>query len=613
MSRNDEVAALLEEFADLLEATGVEYKPTAYRRAAENVREHTAPIENLAGEGEDAVAEIDRVGDAIASKIVEYFETGEIEELEALRAELPVDMAGLTAVEGVGPKTVGSLYEALGVTTLDELEAAAEAGEIREVSGFGAKTEENILDNVPFAREARKRTRLGDARPVADAALSHLADVDAVASVEVCGSIRRWKDTIGDIDLLVASEAREPIVEAFTDWSEADATIEAGTGKASVRASGTRVDLRVVDPEEFGAALQYFTGSRAHNVAVHNRAIDRDLKLNEYGLFDVSDVDDADAGVDGDGAADVDGRRVGERVAGGTEAGVYEALDMDPVPPELREDNGEVAAAAAGELPALVETGDLRGDLHTHTDWSDGGFSIAEMIGAAAERGYDYHVVTDHAAGPGIFGNTGLDEAEISEQAEAVADAVSETDGAVMGRETDGASAGDGDAEIEVFHGIEANIDAEGAISTDDATLADLDLVVASPHSALGQDDEAATERLIRAVEHPHVDVLGHPTGRIINSRPGVSPDVEAVVAAAADAGTAIEVNANPARLDADGDTVRAALDAGATIAVNTDAHAPRELDNARYGVHTARRGWAETADVLNARSAEGLRAFLDD
>jgi DNA polymerase (family 10) len=581
MSRNDEVAALLEEFADLLEATGVEYKPTAYRRAAENVREHAAPIEGLAAEGEDAVAEIDRVGDAIASKVVEYFETGEIEELEALREELPVDMAGLTAVEGVGPKTVGSLYEALGVTTLDELEAAAEAGEIREVSGFGAKTEQNILDNVPFARESRKRTRLGDARPVADAALDYLADLDAVASVEVCGSIRRWKATIGDIDLLVASDAREPIVESFTDWPEADATIEAGTGKASVRASGTRVDLRVVDPDEFGAALQYFTGSRAHNVAVRNRAIDRDLKLNEYGLFDVSGVDDPDAG-----------QRVGERVAGETEAGVYEALDMDPVPPELREDNGEVEAAAAGELPDLVETGDLRGDLHTHTDWSDGGFSIAEMARAAAERGYDYHVVTDHATGPGMVGGVGLDEDAIESQAAAIADAAESVD-------------------IPILHGIEANVDADGDLSTADETLAALDIVVASPHSALGQDAEAATDRLIRAVEHPHVDVLGHPTGRLINERPGVEPDVEAVVAAAAGADTAIEVNANPARLDADGEFVRAAVEAGATIAVDTDAHAPRELDNARYGIHTARRGWAAAADVLNARSLNELRSFL--
>ena len=599
MSRNDEVATRLEEFADLLAATGVEYKPTAYRRAAENVRDHPAPIEGLAADGEDAVAEIDRVGDAIAAKVVEYVETGAIEELEALREELPVDMGGLTAVEGVGPKTVGSLYDALGVTDLDELEAAAEAGEIREVSGFGAKTERNILDNIPFAREARERTRLGDARPLADGALAYLADRDAVESVEVCGSIRRWRPTIGDVDLLVASEVREPIVEAFTDWETADATIEAGTGKASVRADGTRVDLRVVDPDEFGAALQYFTGSRAHNVAVRNRAIDRGLKLNEYGLFDVSDLDEeGDGGPDGDDgpvdgdAEEPDSTRAGERVAGEDEAEVYRALDMEPVPPELREDRGEVEAAAEDRLPLLVGGDDLRGDLHTHTDWSDGGFSIAEMARAAEERGYDYHAVTDHATGPGMVGGVGLDEAAIEEQAAAVAETADEVD-------------------VPILHGIEANIDADGGLATDDETLAALDLVVASPHAALGQDREAATERLVRAAEHPHVDVLGHPTGRLINERPGLDPDVEAVAAAAAAAGTAIEVNANPARLDADGEFVRAAVEAGATIAVDTDAHAPRELDNARYGVHTARRGWAETADVLNARSLDGLRSFL--
>ncbi|MDB2263452.1 helix-hairpin-helix domain-containing protein [Halorubrum ezzemoulense] len=601
MSRNDEVATRLEEFADLLEATGVEYKPTAYRRAAENVRDHPAPIEGLAADGEDAVAEIDRVGDAIAAKIVEYVETGEIGELTELREELPVDMAGLTAVEGVGPKTVGSLYDALGISDLDELETAAEAEEIREVSGFGAKTEENILDNIPFAREARERTRLGDARPVADDALAYLADRDAVESVEVCGSIRRWKPTIGDIDLLVASEERDPIVEAFTDWEAADATIEAGTGKASVRADGTRVDLRIVDPGEFGAALQYFTGSRAHNVAVRNRAIDRGRKLNEYGLFDVSDAegeaaDDDAEGEAADGAAadgaEADATRAGERIAGESEDEVYRALDMDPVPPELREDRGEVEAAAEGRLPPLVGPDELRGDLHTHTDWSDGGFSIAEMAAAAEERGYDYHVVTDHATGPGMVGGVGLDESDIEAQAAAVAEAADEVD-------------------IPLLHGIEANIDAGGDLSTDDATLAALDLVVASPHAALGQDAEAATERLVRAVEHPHADVLGHPTGRLINERPGLDPDVEAVAEAASASGTAIEVNANPARLDADGEFVRAAVEAGATIAVNTDAHAPRELDNARYGVHTARRGWARAADVLNARSLDGLRSFL--
>ena len=597
MSRNDEVAALLEEFADRLEATGVEYKPSAYRRAAENVRDHATPIESLAADGADAVAAIDRVGEAIAAKIVEYFETGSIDELEALRAELPANIEALTAIEGVGPKTVGTLYEALGVTTLDEMEAAAEAGEIRTVSGFGAKTETSILEHIPFARQSRERTRLGDARPLADDALAHFEAVDAVSRIEVCGSIRRWRDTIGDVDLLVASADRDPVFDAFSSWSAVDETIEAGESKASVRAAGTRVDLRVVDEDQFGAALQYFTGSLAHNVALRNRALDQGCTLNEYGLFELTEPveeadDEADAAETADGAAGEDGSATGDRVAGETEAGVYEALGLSFVPPELREDTGEIAAAAADDLPDLVELDALRGDLHTHTDWSDGGFSPDEMVAAAESRGYDYYAITDHGEGPGVFGNTGLDGEALSAQADAIADVAA-------------------DASIEVLHGVEANIAADGSIVPGEAVLADLDVVVASPHAALDAEPAAATERLVSAVEHPSVDILGHPTGRLINSRPGLSPNMETVAEAAAREGVAIEVNANPARLDADGTAVRAAVDAGATIVVNTDAHAPGELDNARYGVHTARRGWAETADVLNTYSRSALRSFL--
>ncbi|MFA9515617.1 DNA polymerase/3'-5' exonuclease PolX [Halopenitus sp. H-Gu1] len=581
MSRNDEIATVLEEFADLLEAKGVEYKPTAYRRAAENVREHPAPVEGLAGEGADALKEIDRVGEAIASKIVEYVRTGSIEELDELREELPVDMTALTRVEGVGPKTVGTLYSELDIKTLDELEGAAEAGEIREIKGFGTKTEKNILENVPFARNAQKRDRLGDARPVADAALSYLADLGSVSKLEVCGSIRRWRDTIGDVDVLVASDERKAVVESFTDWPEADATIEAGANKASVRANGLRVDLRVVVIEEFGSALQYFTGSQEHNIAVRNRAIDQGLKVNEYGVFDVSDLDGPTVG-----------QRVGDRIAGETEAGVYDALGMAWVPPELRENAGEVSAAADHGLPDLLEEGDVRGDIHTHSDWSDSNYTIAEMVEAATERGYDYHAVTDHATGPGIVGSVGLDEDDLTAQAEAVA-AVRE------------------EATIDVLHGVEANIDADGGLSTDGDALADLDIVIASPHAALG-NDEGATERLVQAIEHPEVDVLGHPTGRIINGRAGLRVDFDRIGKAAAREGVAIEVNANPARLDANGEAVRAIIDAGATIAIATDAHSPREFEYVRYGVHTARRGWAERADVINTRSSEELRTFLE-
>ncbi|MFB6252255.1 MAG: DNA polymerase/3'-5' exonuclease PolX [Halobellus sp.] len=583
MSRNAEVAARFEEFADLLEADDVSYKPSVYRRAAENIREHPEPIEDLAAGGEEAVAEIDGVGDAISSKIVEYVETGKIAELEALREDLPVDIEALTRVEGVGPKTVGTLYETLGITTLDELAAAAEAGEIQDVRGFGPKTEENIRENVAFAREAQERERLGDARPLADDVLRYLRETDAVVEVDVAGSIRRWRDTIGDVDVLVASEAGEEVVDTFVAWPGATDTIEAGDAKASVRAGDVRVDLRVVVPDEFGAALQYFTGSKDHNVELRNRAIARDLKMNEYGVFDVSGVSNPSTG-----------QRVGDRIAGETEASMYEALGLPWVPPELREGNGEIDAAADDALPALLEARALRGDLHTHTDWSDGRSSIDEMVNAAIERGYDHYAVTDHATGPGMVGDVGLSEEDLRTQMGAIDDV------------RDGL-----DADLVLLHGVEANIDADGDLSTDDGVLEALDVVVASPHAALGQDREAATERLVRAVEHPSVDILGHPSGRLLNEREGLEFDIERVAEAAAGAGTALEINADPARLDLPGEHVRIAVEAGATIAIDTDAHAPGALGYARYGAHTARRGWCEREDVLNAWSTEELRSFL--
>ncbi|MUV60457.1 DNA polymerase/3'-5' exonuclease PolX [Halobacterium sp. CBA1126] len=583
MSRNNEVAGVLEEYADLLEAQGVDYKPNTYRRAASNVRDYPEAVEDLAAEGADAVQRIDGVGEAIASKVVEYVETGEIEELEAEREKLPVDIEELTAVEGVGPKTVRKLYDALGVQTLDDLEAAAEGGEIQDVEGFGPKTEQNILDHVGFARQAQERELLGDGRPIAEDVRAFLADLDEVDRVEVAGSTRRWRETIGDVDVLVASDAGEAVGEALTAWDRADETLDLGPTKTSVRANRLRVDIRVVVDEEFGAALQYFTGSKDHNVTVRNHAIDQAKKVNEYGVFDVSEVDDPDAG-----------QRVGERLASETEEDVYDALGLPWIPPELREDRGEVEAAAAGDLPDLLADDDVRGDLHAHTEWSDGDLAVEEMVAGAAEFGHDYVAVTDHAEGPGVFGDSGLSDDDLREQAEEVA-AVRE------------------DAAIDVFHGVEANVDADGNVGdVSDDVLADLDVVVASPHSGLGDDGGDQTERLIAAVEHPHVDVLGHPSGRLINDRPAMEFDPGALAEAAADAGTALEVNSNPHRLDLWGSVVQTAVEAGATVAVNTDAHSTSEYANVEYGVHTARRGWAEAGDVLNARDADGVREFLD-
>ena len=594
MRRNDEIARRFEEFADRLEADGVAYKPSAYRRAAENIRECADPIEDLAAEGQDAVESINRVGDAIASKVIEYIETGSIDELDELRDRLPVEIDALTRVDGVGPKTVGSLYDELGITTLDELAAAAEAEEIRDVSGFGAKTETNIRENVAFARQAGERERLGDVRPLADEVLTFLRRREIVETSEVAGSIRRWRDTIGDIDVLAASTESNQVVDAFTDWSAATNVIEAGENKASLRAEGVRIDLRVVDPDEFGAALQYFTGSKDHNVALRNRAIERDLKMNEYGVFDVSDVNTNN---NADNDADIDDRntqRIGDRIAGETEQSMYEALELPWIPPELRENRGEIEAAAEGTLSELLTVEDMCGDLHTHTTRSDGRASREQMVDAAVGRGYEYYAVTDHASGPGMVGGIGLSDDDLREQREAIKTA-SETRG----------------DEIELLAGVETNIDAEGDLSTGDDILTELDVVVASPHTALGQERETATERLIRAVNHQSVDVLGHPTGRRINERPGLDIDIERVARAAAEAETALEVNANPTRLDLHGTFIQVARDAGATIAINTDAHAPESLAYARYGVHTARRGWCTPPDVLNSFDLTDLREFL--
>ncbi|MFB6201408.1 MAG: DNA polymerase/3'-5' exonuclease PolX, partial [Halorhabdus sp.] len=516
-------------------------------------------------------------GEAIASKIVEYVESGEIAELEQLRADVPVEMDALTSVEGVGPKTAGTLYAELGIETLDDLEAAARAGDIQDVSGFGAKTEQNILEGIDFARQAHKRQLLGEARPRGERVREYLRDVESVESCELAGSIRRWKPTIGDVDALVASTDGPAVVAAFTGWEETDRVIEAGDQKASVRSGGVRIDLRVVDPADFGAALQYFTGSKTHNVALRNRAIERELKMNEYGVFDVSGVEDDD-------------QRAGERIAGETEQSMYAALDLPLIPPELREDRGEIDAAVAGQLPDLVEPDAIRGDLHVHTDWSDGNDSIATMVDAAAARGYEYVAITDHATGPGMVGGVGLTDDELREQRIAVRDADRDRD------------------DITVLAGVEANVGTDGSISVADSLLAELDIVVASPHAGLDGD---GTERLIAAAQHPHVDVIGHPTGRYLNRRPGLDVTVSELAAVAAQHGTALEINANPQRLDLGGTAVKQAVDAGAPIAVNTDAHRPASYDFSRFGVHTARRGWAEAGDVLTTRSTEALRSFL--
>ncbi|MFB6110970.1 MAG: DNA polymerase/3'-5' exonuclease PolX [Halobacteriaceae archaeon] len=579
MTRNGAFADALLELADRLEARDVDFKPQMYRTAAANIRDHPESLDGLVASGR--ITAIDGVGESIAEKAATFLDRGTFDALERERERLPVDMPALTAVEGLGPKRVKALHDALGIRDLDDLEAAAEAGDIATVSGFGEKTQQNVLDRIEFARQTRKRELLGEARPVAEALLDSLEAVSGVEACETAGSLRRWKETVGDVDLLAATDEPEGAIETFTRLDRVDDVIEAGTTKASIRADGLRVDLRVVDPAEYGAALQYFTGSREHNIRLRGAALEQGYKVNEYGVFDVSDVADPDAG-----------QRVGTRVAGEREAEIYDVLGLPYIEPELREDTGELDAAREGRLPTLLERGHLRGDLHVHTVRSDGRATLDEMAAAAAEAGHDYLVIADHATGPGIVADTGLSEEALRESIAAI-QSLNE------------------DTEIELLAGVEANIDPDGAvIDTPDAVLAELDCVVASPHTALDASEDA-TDRLIAAAEHPSVDILGHPSGRLLNQREGLSIDVAELAAAAAEAGTALEINANPTRLDLWDGAVRSALAEGATLAINTDAHSTREFANLTYGVHVARRGWAEPTDVLNTRSLEELMTFL--
>lgn len=578
MTDDDAIPAALEEFADLLEAKGVEYKPRSYRTAAEHVRDYPESVADLAKEGREAVEDVESVGESIAGKIVEFVETGHIEELVALREELPVEIEALTRVEGVGPKTVGKLYETLGIQTLDDMQKAAEAGDIQEVSGFGAKTEQNILDGIDFARVAHERTLLAKARPRGEAIRDYLAGQNTVEECELAGSLRRWRPTVGDVDVLAAGEEPQSVVEVFTEWGDADDVIEAGTSKASLRSAGQRIDLRVVVPDEYGSALQYFTGSKDHNVALRNRAIDRELKMNEYGVFDISEAGEDD-------------QRTGERIAGETEQSMYAALDLPWIPPELREERGEIEAAVEGNLPHLLAVGEVRGDLHVHTAYSDGAETIPEIVEGAEAFGHDYICITDHATGPGMVGRVGLTDDRLREQRSEIRSVAD-------------------DADIEVFAGVEANIGTDGEISVDDDLLANLDIVVASPHAGLDGD---GTERLVAAARHPHVDILGHPTGRRLNEREGMEVDVARLAGVAADHDTALEINADPRRLDLSGRAVQTAIEAGATIVINTDAHRTASFDHLRYGVHTARRGWASGDDVLNTRDPAAIRSFVGD
>lgn len=560
--RNAEVAEVLNELADYSDVKGEEWEARAYRRAARNIETLQASIEEVHAEGK--LEEIDGVGQAIAEKVADHLETGQMSALETIREEVPVDVPGLLAVQGLGPKGIKKLYEALDVTDLDSLEAAATQGRIAEVKGFGEKTQEKIIDHIGFVREARSRTLLGIAEGTVADLVETLMATGRFDRLEPAGSFRRRLPTVGDVDLLATAQAPVEALETVTDLELVDRVLGQGETKASVvTRDGLQVDVRVVDPSSWGAALQYFTGSKDHNVEVRRRAQARDLKVNEYGVFDDE----------------------GSQVAGTTEEEVYGALGMTWVPPELREGLGEVQAAADGDLPDLVTLEDIQGDLQMHTTWSDGAESVEAMARKAAELGYSYILITDHGPSLTVTGPPALEE--IPEQGEEIRAADEAVDG------------------VRVLHGIEANITKDG-MDVPPEVCEELDLVVASLHDTVTD----ATDRVLRAFEAYPVDIFAHPTNRLIGQREGNQLDLPAIVEAATEHKIAIEINAQPNRLDLDWLEVHRFRDA-ARFVISTDAHSPAGMETMHLGVEQARKGWLTRDHVLNAGPLEELLAYV--
>lgn len=593
---NQEVAARLAEIAEFLRVKDADvYRVRAYERAASTVESLQQDLSTLTP---SEIGSLKGIGSSSAAKINEYLQTGTIGLWEELRGEVPAGVLALTRVPGLGPKTAKLLYDELGVDSVGALSEAIAGRRVRGLRGLGPKTEENLAAGIErMGAKDSDRLALADVVGLAEELCAQLARIEGVVDVETTGSLRRMRETVGDIDVLVASRRPGVVHAALRESDLVVRVLAAGEKKTSVLTSrGLQADLRVVDPDAWGAALVYFTGSKAHNVRIRERAVRRGLSLNEYGLFerpreaaDHADGHDpvAQAGVE-DTAESPPGAAL---VAARTEEDVYAALDLPWIPPPMREDTGEVEAAAAGELPQVVTVADVRGDLHGHSDWSgDGKVALEQLLAAAVARGYEYWALTDHAENLTM---NGLSRERMTAQRGEVARLQERYPG------------------LTVLHGAELNIDGEGEVDYDPEFLAGFDFTVASVHSLFSRPAAEQTKRLLQAMANPAVNVIGHPTGRKVGLRPGYEFDLDEVVAAAAETGTALEINANPRRLDLSGEMVRRAVDAGAPLAISCDAHRLGELDNLRYGVATAQRGWATPADVINCRDLSGLRAFV--
>lgn len=570
---NREIAQTFEQIADMLAIRGDHiHRVLAYRRAAENVRELDRDLGRIRSEGD--LTDLPGIGPALAEKIEEMLDKGKLAYFDRLADEVPPELVEMLQVEGLGPKRVKQIHESLGITTLAELAEAAEAGELRSLPGLGAKSEAKLVASIQaLSRREIGRTPLGDAWPVAQEILAELQTLEGVTKAAVAGSLRRMRETIGDVDLLVAADDSEPIMAYFRSMPRVETVLGSGHTKSSVvLVNGMQVDLRVLPAERWGTLLSYFTGSKYHNVKLRQLALDQGMSLNEHSF------------------TPQDG---GKEILCASEEEVYSRLGLPYIAPTLREDKGEIEAAMENRLPDPVRTSQIVADLHMHSTWSDGRLSILEMARAAEGRGYSHVVIADHSVSLGIA--NGLSEDRLWQQADEIKAADAE-----MG------------PSFRVLHGTEMEIKADGSLDFPDDVLAKLDFVIASLHVGLRQPRQQIMERLITAVENPHVDMIGHPSGRLIPDRAAADLDMEELLKAAARTQTIIEINANPQRLDLRDVYVSRALELGVKLAVNTDAHDGDHLDFMHYGVAMAQRGWATAQDVVNTWPVEQLMRYVE-
>lgn len=570
--KNRDIADLFNEIADILELKGENvFRVNAYRRAAENIEGLSRAIEEVADEGK--LAEVPGVGKDLEGKILEYLKTGKIKFLEELRKETPPVLLEMLRIPGIGPKTAVRLHEELKIKSLDELKKAAAEHRIQSLPKMKSKTEENILKGLEFLSRSGGRTPIGVAYPIAQRIIAALEPLPAVHRISPAGSLRRWRETVGDIDILVASSDAAKVITHFTHLDDVERVLAEGSTKGSIiTKERIQVDLRVVEEESYGAALAYFTGSKEHNIRLREMAIKLGLKLSEYGVFKKSG-------------------KVEKRIAGRTEEEIYKIFGLPFIPPEIREDAGELEAAKKGELPELVDLGDIKGDLHCHSDYSDGAASMEEVARAAMKKGYTYILLTDHSKSLTVA--NGLSDERRLEQFAAIDKLNAKLKG------------------FRILKGAEVDILADGSLDMSDEFLGRLDIVYAAVHSRFKMSRAEMTKRVITAVENPYANILAHPTGRLIGTRDAYDIDMDAVMKAAARTGTAIEINAHPSRLDLDATNCRKAAGLGVMIGIGTDMHILSEFDYMVYGVGTARRGWLTKKDILNALPARELLGKL--